>query len=279
MGAVAFFEVFNQTESSISPDIVHDLVTSQSLIPETGFSMPAFQIFQSNSNVYCYVTSYFADICRNTADSADPPTSKHVAKMAPRNFKDCDHTDSNHPACPACKRKAKKAERAKKAAEAAVARKLARERKTESRRKFLEDVDMEFEFMKSFPIMDTSAREKAEKERADINKMMRDTERQYKGPLLFSDEVREEERKRQISLRKKFNRADARWSQIKEEAELKFYAWANVELESMIQVKTEDLDLELANLDVARFELEDKIAERESILESLRIIRKAGYEN
>ena len=199
--------------------------------------------------------------------------------MAPRNFKDCDHTNSNHPACPACKRKAKKAKRAKKAAEAAVARKLARERKAESRRKFLEDVDMEFEFMKSFPIMDTSAREKAEKERADINKMMRDTERQYKGPLLFSDEVREEERKRQISLRKKFNRADARWSQIKEEAELKFYAWANVELESMIQVKTEDLDLELANLDVARFELEDKIAERESILESLRIIRKAGYGN
>ena len=124
-----------------------------------------------------------------------------------------------------------------------------------------------------------SAREKAEKERADINKMMRDTERQYKGPLLFSDEVREEERKRQISLRKKFNKADARWTQIKEEAELKFYAWANVELESMIQVKTEDLDLELANLDVARFELEDKIAERESILESLRIIRKAGYGN
>ena len=58
-----------------------------------------------------------------------------------------------------------------------------------------------------------------------------------------------------------------------------FYAWANVELELMIKTKTQDLELELANLDVARFELEDKIAERASILESLKILRKAGYGN
>ena len=199
--------------------------------------------------------------------------------MAQRKIKDCVHTDSNYPACPACKSKAKKAEKAKRVAEAEKARKLARERKAESRRKFWDDVDMEIKFMKSFPIMDISAREKAEKERADINKMMRDTERQYKGPLLFSDEVREEERKRQISLRKKFSRADARWSQIIEEAELKFYAWANVELESMIKTKTEEAELELANLDMARFELKEKIAEKESILESLRKLRKTGYGN
>ena len=199
--------------------------------------------------------------------------------MAPRKFKDCDHTDFKQPTCPACNRKAKKAEKARRAAEAAEARERARERREESRRKFWDDVDMEFEFMKSFPIMDISAREKAEKERADINKMMRDTERQYKGPLLFSDEVREEERKRQISLRKKFNRADARWSQIREEAELRFYAWANVELESMIKTKTEEAELELANLDMARFELKEKIAEKESILESLRKFRKTGYGN
>ena len=183
--------------------------------------------------------------------------------MAPLKFKDCDHTDFKQPTCPACKRKAKKAEKARKAAEAAEARKLARERKEESRRKFWDDVDMEFKFMKSFPIMDISAREKAEKERADINKMMRDTERQYKGSLLFSDEVREEERKRQINLRKKFNRADARWSQIREEAELKFYAWANEELESMLKTKTEEAELELANLDEARFELQSCAKELE----------------
>ena len=43
--------------------------------------------------------------------------------------------------------------------------------------------------------------------------------------------------------------------------------------------KTEDLDLELANLDVACLELQDKIAERENILESLRKLRKTGNGN
>ena len=43
MGAVAFFEVFNQTESSISPAIVHALVTGRSLILESSFSKPVFQ--------------------------------------------------------------------------------------------------------------------------------------------------------------------------------------------------------------------------------------------
>ena len=47
----------------------------------------------------------------------------------------------------------------------------------------------------------------------------------------------------------------------------------------MIKTKTEDLELELANLDVARFELKEKIAEKESILESLRKLRKTGYRN
>ena len=58
-----------------------------------------------------------------------------------------------------------------------------------------------------------------------------------------------------------------------------FYAWANVELELMIKTKTQDLELELANLDVARFELKEKIAEKESILESLRKLRKTRYGN
>ena len=47
----------------------------------------------------------------------------------------------------------------------------------------------------------------------------------------------------------------------------------------LLETKTEDLELELANTAVARFELEDNIAERESILESLRKLRKSGYGN
>ena len=46
---------------------------------------------------------------------------------------------------------------------------------------------MEFDFMKLFPIMNNSARIKAEKERASLNKMMRDTQREYKGPPLILD--------------------------------------------------------------------------------------------
>ena len=68
--------------------------------------------------------------------------------------------------------------------------------------------------MKSFPIMNDSARIKAEKERASLNKMMRDTQREYKGQPLFSDAEREEENKRQNNLRLEFNRADARWTRV-----------------------------------------------------------------
>ena len=54
--------------------------------------------------------------------------------------------------------------------------------------------------MKLFPIMNNSARIKAEKERASLNKMMRDTQREYKGQPLFSDAAREEEKKRKDSM-------------------------------------------------------------------------------
>ena len=82
------------------------------------------------------------------------------------------------------------------------------------------------------------------------------------GPLIFTDEIREKENQRQIKLRKKFNNADARWTQVREEAELKFFAWANNELEAMLQVKRDDLDMEHAILDVAYLEVVDKMAER-----------------
>ena len=119
----------------------------------------------------------------------------------------------------------------------------------------------------------------AEKERSKTNKFMRETERLYKGPQLSSEEDIEEKRKRQAGLRKKFNRADARWSLVREEAELKYFTWANVVLESRIKAKQEDLDFQLADLDVACLELQDKITEKENILESLRKLRKSGNGN
>ena len=107
------------------------------------------QNFQSNNNTCCYITSYLTDVCRISPDSADlPPT--HDEKMAPRNFKNCDHTETTQPTCPACIRKIQKAERARKAAEAEAKKIIARERKAESRRIFKRDVKLEFEFMRSF---------------------------------------------------------------------------------------------------------------------------------
>ena len=212
--------------------------------------------------------------CRKFADILHIQLTKNGTKIP-----NCDHTESHNSACQACKIKVKKAEIAKRVAEAEKARKLARERKAESRRKFWRDVDMEFEFLRSFDIVDTSAREKAEKERSKINKFMRDTERLYRGPQLSSEEDIEEKRKRQAGLRKKFNRADARWSLVREEAELKYFTWANVVLESRIKAKQEDLDFQLADLDVACLELQDKITEKENILESLRKLRKSGNGN
>lgn len=194
--------------------------------------------------------------------SADQLTTRDE-KMAPRN---CNHTGTPQPDCPACKRKA---EMVKKAAEAEAKKIIARERKAESRRIFKRDVKLELDFMKSFgaSTKGEKLRKKAEKQRSAINKLNQDTERKYVGPLIFNDEVREQEKERLENLRIKFKRADARWTLVRKEAKLKFYAWANIELEAMLRVKQDDLDMEHANLDVAYLELVDKMAEREFLRE------------
>ena len=66
---------------------------------------------------------------------------------------------------------------------------------------------------------------------------------------------------------------------MRKEAEMKFYAWANIELEAMLQVKKDDLDMEHAILDVAYLEVVDKMAEREFLLEITKDRRKAGNGN
>ena len=66
---------------------------------------------------------------------------------------------------------------------------------------------------------------------------------------------------------------------MREEAELKFFAWANNELETMLQVKRDDLDMEHAILDVAYLEVVDKMAKREFFLEKINDLRNAGNGN
>ena len=202
--------------------------------------------------------------------SADQLTTRDE-KMAPRN---CNHTGTPQPDCPACKRKA---EMVKKAAEAEARKQIAREQREESRRIFKRDVRLELDFMKSFgaSARGEKLRKKAEKERSAINKLNRDTERKYAGPLIFTDEAREQETKRLDDLRIKYKRADARWTLVRRDARIKFLAWANRELEAKLRVKRVDLDIEHANLDVAYLELVDKAAERDFLREIYRG-RKAG---
>ena len=60
------FRSLNQTESNHILDIVHDLVTSNRFSTQ---NLPSLQIFQSNNNTSCYITSYPANACRCLAIS------------------------------------------------------------------------------------------------------------------------------------------------------------------------------------------------------------------
>ena len=88
-------------------------------------------------------------------------------------------------------------------------------------------MDAEVDFLKGFPIMDDLARNKAKKARDKRQKDLRAEIRAYKGPMLFSDEDREAEQKRKDNLRIQFNRASARRSKIRREAEQLYQAWAH----------------------------------------------------
>ena len=162
-----------------------------------------------------------------------------------------------------------KAVKAKKQAEATKRlekqqRKIQRE---QARVQFKADVEMELEFLKKYPIADSMERKKAEADRKAVNKLMQKTERQYQGPLPITDEIRAQEKLRQAGLSKKFKRADANWSRIREEADYQFKKWTNQQLKAGLERKTEDLNFELAELDVACLLLEEKILERNKLLE------------
>ena len=103
---------------------------------------------------------------------------------------------------------------------------------------------------------------------------MRKTERQYQGPLPITDEIRAKEKLRQAGLSKKYKRADANWSRVREEAEFQFKIWTNQQLKAKLKIKTEDLNFELAELDVACLLLEEKILERNKLLEWHRNFRQ-----
>ena len=91
----------------------------------------------------------------------------------------------------------------------------AEEENTES---FRAEVEKEFVFLKSFPVLDDWARKEAEKEREILKKKLRDSQREYKGPPLISDTAIQAESERLMNLQKDFNKIAARWSRIRKVA-------------------------------------------------------------
>ena len=173
-----------------------------------------------------------------------------------------------------------KAVKAKKATEAA--KKLAKEerkmRKEQAKAQFLADVELELDFLKTYPVANSPERKKAEKDRKAVNKIMRKTERQYQGSFPITDAIRAQEKLRQAGLSKKYKSADANWSRVKNEAEFQFKIWTNQQLKAKLKAKTEDLNFELAELEAACLLLEEKTLERNKLLEWLKDFRQPSNE-
>ena len=148
-------------------------------------------------------------------------------------------------------------------------------RKEHVKAQFLADVELELDFLKTYPVANSQERKKAEKDRKTVNKIMRKTERQYQVSFPITDAIRVKEKLRQASLSRKYKRADANWSRVRNEAEFQFKIWTNQQLKAELKVKTEELNFELAELEAASLLLEEKTLERNKLLEVLKDFRQS----
>ena len=140
---------------------------------------------------------------------------------------------------------------------------------------FLADVELELDFLKTYPVANSQERKKAEKDRKTVNKIMRKTERKYQVSFPITDAIRVKEKLRQASLSRKYKKADANWSRVRNEAEFQFKIWTNQQLKAELKVKTEELNFELAELEAASLLLEEKTLERNKLLEVLKDFRQS----
>ena len=131
---------------------------------------------------------------------------------------------------------------------------------------FRADVESEVVFQKSIPIMDDSARQKAEKDQETTQSMWRASLRIYRGPPLNSYKAKKAENDRLQKLQREFNKTSARWSHIKREANIAYLEWSNIQLEKI----SKDADLEIMHQDLKLIELKDSIAMAEKHKKILR---------
>ena len=160
--------------------------------------------------------------------------------MAPRKSRSCEHPIFIR-TCAVCRHK-----------------KIKKDREEASER-FRADVESEVVFQKSIPIMDDSARQKAEKDRETSQSIWRATLRVYRGPPLNSYKAKKAENERLQKLQREFNKTSARWSHIKREANIAYLEWSNNQLEKM----SKDADLEIMHQDLKQIKLKDSITKAE----------------
>ena len=128
----------------------------------------------------------------------------------------------------------------KKQAEAAkfLAKRQRLIKREQARIQFKAEVKKELEFLKKFPEANSQERKKAIAERKAKKILERKTERQYKGRLPITDEIRAKEKLRLAGLRKRYKSADANWSRVRDEANFQYKKWINQQLAEKLERKT-----------------------------------------
>ena len=105
--------------------------------------------------------------------------------------------------------------------------------------------------------------------------MSRDLLREYNGPPLISDSAIQAENERLLKLRQDFNTIDAKWSKIRQAANIQYLGWSNSKLEIMLKEAETDLNYQ----DSSQIELKDSIANAEGNLVKFRDYGKTGSGN
>ena len=144
--------------------------------------------------------------------------------------------------------------------------KMAEKAEEENTESFRAEVEKEFVFLQSFPVLDDRARKEAEKEREISMKRLRKSQRKYNGPPLILESAKKAENDRLDALQKVFNRASARRSRVRKMANIKYLGWANRKLEKMYEKSKVDLVHE----DFNHIKLRESIAEAEENNRKLR---------
>ena len=92
---------------------------------------------------------------------------------------------------------------------------------------------------------------------------------------MISDTAIQAENDRLMKLQKEFNKIAARWSRIRQEANIKYLGWSNSKLEIMLKEAETDLNYQNSS----QIELKDSIANAEGNLVKFRDYVKTGSGN